>query len=357
MKKTLFFILISLITVSVFAQSFDLKTIAVVNLIRSVPITGRQLRTEVEYRERVVGQAMPQTQRIDVLDDMINEQLVLQAAERDRITITENEVNQNVQQLRSMLAQNLNRQPTDAEFAQALRNEFHMDEAGYRERIRKQLILQKFIMTKKESLLRTAQTLGAPSADEINYLYNMRRQDLVRYETVEFTYIQIPFGQDATARTRARELGERLIREINSDTSRFDSIADRASPSAGYVSDMGSVPRHQVSEQTFGRDFVNEAFRLRQGQVSGLIESNAGYLIIKIIRNLEFKNLELDDIVPSYLLPQGVDPRARTTVRNLLTAMIQTEKQQGILKQATDEIIAELRTNRSFQIHERNLVW
>jgi len=357
MKKTMFFILISLITVSVFAQSFDLKTVAVVNLIRSVPITGRQLRSEIEYRERVVGQPLPPAQRIDVLDDMINELLVLQAAERDRIIITENEVNQNVQQLRGMLAQNLNRQPTDAEFTQLLRNEFQMDEATYRDRIRKQLVLQKYIMTKKENLLKTAQNLPNPSEDEISYLFNMRRQELVRFQTVEFSYIQIPFGQDATARTRARELGERLIREIGSDPSKFDSVADRASTSAGYMSEMGTVPRHEVAVERFGRNFVEEAFRLRQGQVSGLIEANIGYLIIKVIRNLEFKNLDLDDIVPNYLLPAGVDPRTRVTVRNLLSSYIQSEKQQGILKQATDEIIAELRTNRSFQIHERNLTW
>ena len=105
----------------VFAQA-DLQPAAIVNLSRSEPITVKQLRTEVELRERGAGRALNADERRQILDIMINERLAIQAAERDRIAVSENEINQQFQQLRAGMVQAIGRQPTDAEFATAVQN-------------------------------------------------------------------------------------------------------------------------------------------------------------------------------------------------------------------------------------------
>ena len=355
MKRTIFLVILgSLIAVSVFSQA-DLQPAAIVNLIRSEPITVKQVRTEIERFEKGLGRTLSENERREVLDTMINERLVIQAAERDRISITENEVNQQIQQLRGAMAQQIGRQPTDAEFNQALREQGGMDLQTYREQLRRQMILSKYLQDKKGSLITS---IKPPTEDEILYEFNLRRKDLVRLETVEFDAIQIPYGTDAASRTRARELADRLVRTIGSDPTKFDAEGDRAQmPNSGYKFDKGSVPRHEIAEASFGKDFVNTAFSLRQGQVSKLIESTSSYLIIKVTRNLELKLLEFEDTVPYYLLPPGVDPRTRTTVKNLLGTLMYTERQQAVLKQATEELVSELRTGRTFQIFERNLNW
>ncbi|MDR3020512.1 MAG: SurA N-terminal domain-containing protein [Treponema sp.] len=356
MKRIFFGVLIVFaVAVSGFAQS-DLQTAATVNLTKTEMITVRQFRAEVDRMEKTAGRALTQSERLQVLDVMINERLILQAAERDRVVVTENEVNQQMQQLRGVLAQQLGRAPTEAEFAQAVSNQYGLPVAAFREQMHRQLVSQKYLMTKKESVINSAKQ---PTEADIVTAFNLRRAQFVRPETVEFASIQIPYGADAAARTRARQLADQLVREIGTDPSKFDTVGDRAVlPSSGFnYHPVSSVPMLPAAQTSFGQDFINTAFSLRQGQVSKLIETNEEYLIIKVTRNLEFKNLELDDIVPYYMLPQGVDPRTTTTVRNLLGSLIMMERQQAALVQASQELVNELRTGRTFQIFERNLTW
>jgi parvulin-like peptidyl-prolyl isomerase len=357
MKRTIIFLtLLFLLVLPVFAQSFDLRTVAIVNLIRSEPISGRDLRNEVELVERTSGRTLTPAQRQGVLDEMINERLAIQAAERDRVTVTENEVNQHMQQLRGILQQSMGRQPTEAEFAQAIRNEFGMELPAYRERIRRQMIVQKYLMSQKESLI---STIRPPTAEEIQREFNLRRAEFIRPETVEFVAIQISFGQDAASRTRARERGEQMLREIGSNISIFDRKVDEASmPNSGYQAGAGALPRIPEAQREFGQDFINVAFNLRQGEVSRLIETPVSYVIMKVTRNLDFRTLELDDIVPTHLLMRaGVDPRVNVSVRNFLQNLLFAQNQQAVLTQASQELVTELRAGRSFQILETNLNW
>jgi parvulin-like peptidyl-prolyl isomerase len=352
MKRTIFLLIfISLIAVLGFSQA-NLQTAAVVNLIRSEPIAVGQLRTEVERREKEAGRTMTLEGRRQVLDEMINERLILQAAERDRILVTENEITQS---LRNNLAQQIGRLPTDAEFAQAVR-ESGMTEQALREQARKQVVAEKYLMAKKGSLI---ESIRAPTEEEIAVQFSLVRTQFVRPETVEFSGIQIPYGPDAASRTKARELADRLNREIGSDPSKFDTAFERAvMPNSGYNAGRMELPRIPEAQREFGQDFINTAFSLRQGQVSRLIETPNHYYIIKVTRNLEYKILELNDNIPGYLLPAyGIDPRMTVSVRNFLGNFMLLERQQNIILQATQEIITELRTGRSFQIFENNLNW
>ena len=171
MKQIIFVILGLLIAIPAFSQA-DLQPAATVNLIRTEPITVRQLRIEVERMERATSRTLTQAERLQILDVMINERLVLQAAERDRITVSENELNQQIQQLRAGLAQQLGRQPTDAEFAQAVMNESGMDVPTFRDNLRKQMIMQKYLSHKKGDVLAS---LRVPTEAEILAEYNLAK--------------------------------------------------------------------------------------------------------------------------------------------------------------------------------------
>ena len=346
MKRIIIVILGLLAAVSAFSQA-GLQTAAIVNLIRSEPITVGQLRTEVERMEKSAGRSLTQSERQQVLDVLINERLVLQAAERDRVIVTDNEINQHFQELRNMLAQNIGRQPNDAEFAQAVRNEFGMEVQAYRDQARKQMIAQKYLMAKKGSLI---ESVKQPTEAEIVAEYNLLRRELVRPETVRFSMIQVPYGSDAASRTKARELADRLIREIGSNPSKFDEVATRhVAPNSGYLAgDAGFLPRNQEARNLVGQNLMNAVFSLRQGQVSSLIEGVQGFHIIKVTENYEQKNLELDDI-----LQLG----SNLTVRNYIGQVMFNQRQQEIINRATEEIISELRTSRTFQVIESNLRW
>jgi len=346
MKRIIFVFLGLFIAVSGFSQA-DLQPAATVNLIRTEPITVRQLRTEVVRMEQATGRTLTQAERLQVLDVMINERLVLQAAERDRITVTENEVNQQIQQLRGGMAQQLGRQPTDAEFAQAVMNESGLDVSSFREQLRRQMIVQKFLLAKKGPLI---ESVRVPTDAEILAEYNLLRSELVRPETIRISMIQVPYGSDAASRTRARTLADSLVREINNDPSKFDEVAARSvSPNSGFqAGDAGYLPRNQEARALVGQAFMDAAFSLRQGQVSRLIEGLQGFQILKVTENYAVRNLELNDIMQL---------GTRITVRDYLGQLMLNQRQQAVLAQASQELVSELRTGRTFQVFENNIRW
>jgi len=347
MKKTVFYlILISCIAVSGFSQA-DLQPAAIVNLTKNEPITVRQLRFEVERMEKTRGTTLSKEDRLKLLDIMINEKLAIQAAEKEKIVISENEVNSQIQQLRSTMAQQMSRQPTDAEFNQAIKNESGLEIAAFREQLRKQMIVQKYLLAKKEPLLKSVKE---PTEVEIVEQYNLAKAQFVRPETVRFSMIQVPYGPDAASRAKARELANSLVKEIGSSPSKFDDVVTKSfSPNSGYqAGDAGYLPRNHEAQNVVGQDFINTAFSLKQGEVSKLIEGNPGYQIIKITENYSMKNLDLDDII---------QPGSSIRVRDYIKQALMNERQQAILAKASEELISDLRKGNPFRVYENNLNW
>ena len=334
------------LAVQAFAQA-DLQPAAIVNLTRSEPITVKQFRTEVERMERTARRALSNSERREVLDAMINERLAIQAAEKDRLSVADSEVNRQIEQLRAQMVQAIGRQPTEAEFATAVRNETGLDMAAFREQTRRQLLTQKYLMSKKQS---TIESLKVPTEQEIINTYNLTKAQFVRPDTVRFSMIQVDYGSDAAAKTKAKELADRLFREIGSSPSKFDEVVLRGqAPNSGYqAGDGGYLPRNMEAAQIVGQDFINTAFNLKQGEVSRLMEGARGYQIVKITETYSQRNLELDDIFQL---------GTRMTVRDYIGNAMLQERQMEVLSKATQELVAELRAGKTFQVFDKNLVW
>jgi len=347
MKRFTLIFLGLLTTYSLSAQSADLQPAATVNLIRTEPITVRQLKSDVERMEKSTRRTLSQAERMQILDVVINERLVLQAAERDRVIISDNEVTQQMQQFRTGMQQQLGRQPTDAEFSQAIMNESGLDAAAFREQLRRQMIVQKYLMAKKGDIINSVKQ---PTDQEIINEYNLLKSQLVRPDTIRFSMIQVQYGPDAASRTKARTLVDSLVREINNDPSKFDEVAARSvAPSSGYqAGDAGYLPRNQEARQLVGQTFMDVAFALKQGQVSRLIEGQQGFQIIKVTENYASKSLELSDIFQL---------GSRATVRDYIAQTLYNQRQQTALAQASQELVTELRTGKTFQIFENNIKW
>ena len=348
---------------ALFAQS-DLQPVAIVRLTKSEPITVKQLKTEIEklawqdLAPRLgrsptnaeissAAQGLNVQQRRQVLDVVINERLAIQAAERDKITVTDNELNQQITQLKAQMAQVIGRQPTEDEFAKAIKDETGQDLPMFRDNLRRQAIVQKYLMSKKQDQF---SNIPQPTDADIVNAYNLSKTQFVRPDTVRFSMIQVPYGPDALAKVRAKELADRLNREIASNATKFDEAVMKAqAPNSGYqAGDGGYLPRNVQAQQAAGTEFINTAFSLKQGEVSKMIEGIQGYQIIKITETYAQKALELDDIM---------QPGSRVTVRQFIQSNLYQQLQEDALAKATQELVTELRAGNSFQVMEANLSW
>jgi parvulin-like peptidyl-prolyl isomerase len=163
--------------------------------------------------------------------------------------------------------------------------------------------------------------------------------------------IQVEYGPDSASRTKAKELADRLAREVGASPLKFDEVALRGqSPNSGYqAGEAGYLPRNMEAAQRVGQDFITIAFNLKQGEVSRLMEGLRGYQIIKITETYAQKNLDLDDII---------QPGTPYTVRQYIGNSLLQERQMEVLAKATEELVNELRANnKTFQVFERNLSW
>ncbi|MCL2266655.1 MAG: peptidyl-prolyl cis-trans isomerase [Treponema sp.] len=340
MKKILLVILGLLTAVCAFSQS-DLQPAATINLIRTEAITVAQLRTRVQQTERENGITLTQSQRLQMLDVMIGERLILQAAERDRITVTDNEINA---QLRESLAEQLGRQPTDAEFSQAMTgNNLHIP-ANY-EDLRRTAVMQRYISTAKSALLNS---VTPPTEAEINEFFSVSRNNFIRVDYVNISSLIIPYDADAVSRARARTTADTLHREINNNLNAFDEKFYATNPSLNYRSDEGWIPRNQEAASRFGQEFMNIIFSLRQGAVSPVVETPIGFLIVKVTGNLPFKALELSD---------AIQPGVNMTVREYIFQGLYTQKYQDAFQRGANELIVELRGRAQVQTFENNIRW
>jgi parvulin-like peptidyl-prolyl isomerase len=351
-----------------FAQ-IDLQTIAVVNLTKSEPITVKQVKTEAEQYIRAsmiqetgrqpsadelskAVQSLSLDDKRQVLNLMINEKLTLQAAERDKVSVSENEINQQINGLRAQLAQNIGRQPTEAEFALAIRNEMGIELSAYRDMVRRQLLMQKYLVEKKQGVLNGFKN---PTEEEVLTEYKLREAQLIRPRTVRFSMIEIPYGSD---KAKAKELADRLIREINGNPAKFDeAVIKGQSPSAGYrAGDGGYLPMVPQAQAAAGKDFIDTAFSLKQGEVSKLIENTRAYQIFKITESYEKKDLEPDDIYQLGGIRTAEGQVVNLTVKDYIYNWILQQRQAEALQKATQELVVELRRGNPFRIIDEKLL-
>jgi parvulin-like peptidyl-prolyl isomerase len=320
-----------------------MQTVVTVKLTRTEPITVKQLKNEIALLEAQARRPLSVDEKNQLLDGLINQRLVLQAAERDKINVSEGELNQQIDRVRAALAQNIGRTPTESELAQAVRTQYNLDIPMFREQLRRQLVMEKYILAKKEPLIKSAK---APAQTEIQDFYDLNRSSLVRPDTVRVTMIQVPFKDDRTA---ARRTADNLAREIGTSAAKFDEVALRSGDAAGFQSgDAGYLPKNPEGERVIGASALKTAFSLKQGQVSGVLESPRGFLIIKITETYEQKQLTLDDVL---------DLASKTTVRQYIAGGLSQNKQLAVLEQAQKEIYDELRKGSPFTVDRRYLPW
>ena len=78
---------------ALFAQN-DLQVLAVVKLNKNESISLKQIKTRVEMYEKQRGSVLSVDDRKKVLDALIQEKLVLQAAQKSGISITDSQIEQ-----------------------------------------------------------------------------------------------------------------------------------------------------------------------------------------------------------------------------------------------------------------------
>ncbi|GHV20839.1 membrane protein [Spirochaetia bacterium] len=353
MRKRLLTLLLILVCGGAAFTQTDLQTIATVKLAaKTEAISVKQLKAEVATLEKAEGRSLTIAERKQVLDRMINEKLVLQAAERENLVATDGEVTRQIEDMRAQATRaNGGKAPTDSELAAAIKQQTGMDLPAFRAEAKKTITFQKYLAAKKRS---TFDELKEPTDAEVNRYYNLHEAELVQPERLKFAAILVQYKTDLE-RAKSRELANSLYREINGSANAFDQkvALGQMQGSAYLADDTGELPKNEYAIQQFGEPFVNAVFSMEQGKISNVLEVTAsptarGFYIVKVMGKYPKEFLKINSIIS---LPNG----AKGTVRDYIAAMIYQEAQQRLIVQATQELVDELREGKTFTVNEAYL--
>jgi len=250
------------------------------------PILASQIDEEIVRFEAQGGQLPPDSagrakMRRQILDRMVDEELIVQQAQRDTtVKVTEQEVLDAVEQT----YQNARKQfSSELEF----QNQLRQIGLGSVEEWRRQLADDQRRRILQDRLFENLRQKGKlkpipPTDDQMHEFWESNRaQQPKRPATVSFRQIVIKPQPDSVAKARAFQLAESLLVVLRHGTD-FASVAKRFS--------VDTASREQGGELGWFRrgvmfkSFEDAAFRLRPGEISEVVETPFGYHIIKVER-------------------------------------------------------------------------
>lgn len=232
----------------------------------------------------------------EVISYMIDNEVVYQQAQKEKIKVTDDEVNQKYSQIEKML-------DTNQEYKKLL-DDAGVDEDYLKETIKKDLAVQKYRENYEQDLKVTDK--------EVEKYYKEHKDDF-KEESVEAYHILVSTLDDNnkpvddSKKEELKSKAESLLKEIKNGGD-FEKIAkensdDKSSGKKGGY--LGYFTKDSKNAQ-----FTKEAFKLEKGQVSDVFETPFGYEIVKVTnKKTEQKSLEdsREEIVNRILADKYLD--------------------------------------------------
>ena len=344
MTKIVATALFAFVASAVPAQVLD-RTVATVRLTQTVNITRSELASQIALFEQQLGRTLGRSERVQILDAMVNDVLLLQAADRSSIRVTHDEIQNYLAAQRLQWSQVVGAQLSDEQFARQVEQQSGAPFAEYVENVTSELRKLKYVRQSQPQLFaRTPEVTDA----EIRAVYDEQATAFTNPAMVRFRHVYADI-RNATdeRRSELRQELERLFRRLRSGALSFEELASIAVDSAHLqAEDFGYLVRNDTRAiQLLGRPFVDSVFAQQQGSVHGVLESRVALHIISITDRRPARVLALDDpIFPG----QSVTVRAQ--IRNALVS----QRENVILARAVEATVARLREDGDVTVFDAN---
>ena len=246
-------------------------------------ILASEVQEQIE-RRRAFGETLPTDPaaldaiRRQELETLINELVLIQAAQRDSITVADEEVQAQVD---AAVSEQERRFGGREAFERALRAE-GLTLEQYRRSVEKN-VRRAGIRRQYVAVLQRDRRPPPVTEAEMRAFFEQRRADLGRRPaTIEFEQVVVAPEPSDSARDAALAEAQEVRRKLVEDGEDFEQMARR------YSDDPGSRERGgELGWFRRGRmvpEFERVAFALRPGEISPIVETSFGFHIIKVDR-------------------------------------------------------------------------
>ncbi len=268
MKSIKILVLLFTINICINAQEVLDKIAAVVD---NEIILQSELNLQVNYlaAQRNVNPNDPAIRK-QVLNAMINEKLLYAQAEIDSITVSEDEVDQ---QLEGQINYFINQYGSRERFEQAYGMSIDRIRRELRDDVKKNIMSQK-VKQKKFGAITV-------SRREVEQFYEVYKDSLgLIPEKFTISHIFINPQKGEKVKKAANEFAKKLLDSLKNGAN-FGELAKKYSDDPGSANQGGDLG--YVKRGVFYPEFEAAAFALKPGEISGVVESPVGYHIIQLI--------------------------------------------------------------------------
>lgn len=267
--KSWWFLAVILVAPSVYAESVD-RIVAVVNgdiiILSEFNAAFEPYRKRIEdaYKGAERDTALAESRKA-FLNRLIDASLIEQEARKTGIAVKDEEVTEAIKDMADRRNIALSDLPNE------LAKE-GLSLGAYRKDLREQIVRMRLIRREIKSKLMVTDK-------EIGEYYRLHRSDYEGKEAVRIQQIllAVPKGAGTEAREKIRKTAEEISRRLQKAES-FDVLATSFSSGPAGSSDLGFIERGMVLPEV-----EKAAFALDKGGISGVIESPAGFHILRAL--------------------------------------------------------------------------
>ena len=337
MKKSIIIAAALLLAVVFAAPAFSAITTPVVrlNLTKNYVITQEMLDAKVAEYQQVYESVDSAT----VLDAMISDELLSQAMERDGYVLTEDQKDELLAAQKSSVESQYGMSLTDEQFESLIQAYYGVDLSYYRDYLAEQYLVQSYVMGAKPEYFTEAKLM--PTTAEVEAFYKKNKSSFISPENVKLAHIFFQFGDDKDA---ALKKATDVANQIKNGKITFEKAVSTYSEDTDSITTGGEIGWLSISDTDtmayMGESFFEKVFELDAGEVSGVIESLAGYHIVKVSVHNDAKILSIDD---------KTSPTESTTVRDYITSYLYQEKANEAYQEAFIALVADLKSQASIK--------
>ena len=323
----------------IFAQA-DLQPLATVKLNKSETITLKQLKNRVEIYVKQNGiSSFTVEQKKEILNVMIDEKLVVQAATKAGMVLTDSQVNQYFMQ---NVSQQFGRNVTEAEFEEIIKkqtgksfedymkNTVGMGVAEYKSYLKNQLIAQQYVLQQKQEEIQKA----APSDEEIRAFYELNKASFVQNDMLKLFLVLLHKKDDpAAAKTKAAA----MLKDFKDKKITTEKIKADAANSKDYQGGDLFISKTAQHAQQLGVSYneLLELFGKEKGYISSLTETENDFQFYAVRAKYSAKMLGLSDLV---------QPETTITVYDYIKSNLTQQKQSQAMIAAVQDVTKALDT-------------
>ena len=319
--------------------------LAVIKHNKTEQVTSNHLRSRIEFLKKETGvESFTIEQKKQILDSLISEKLVAQAAAKEGITISDSQVNA---AFLNTFSQQLGQQVTESQLSDFIERQtgktlgvYMKDQTGmsldeYKEYLKNQLVAQQYVYSKKQEELKKV----VATDEEIRSAYEMNKSAFVWNDMAKLFLVMVPKGTDAAS---SKSLADSLRTQYQKSKSAEEKIKlsedNGKKYQAGYL--VVAKTSSQAQQLGWSYDKLMELFGRNKGYVSELSATENDYQFYSVVDKYNAKMLELSDVV---------EPDSTITVYDYIKQRLSAQKQSQFLTTAAQEIAKSLETKTSVE--------